>query len=330
MKTLFAIVVAALVGVVAAFAHEPGEHASTEGLFGLKPEYIHTLLNPIPVYGLALGAFSLILALVARNKTAQVISLALLVLCAVSAWPVLFFGQHGYNHLAPQLDTESKQWLDVHMHRAERFIYSFYATAILGIAALVAFKKFPRGAIALSVFTLLASLASLGIGGWISRAGGQVSHSEFRDEGASSPSAPAQHDGHEHGGEKMQTTNTSGGHQHDTTKQSQAEKPRTPDTPEAIWKEIHKHHSELEPAMTGKTFGEGHPHTDAIRELLKALVAIAHPSHKAAVQSGADKINRALDDLHKSAEAGNETASEANFKQFGEALNQLEEQMKKQ
>ena len=109
MKTLFAIVVAALVGVVAAFAHEPGEHASTEGLFGLKPEYIHTLLNPIPVYGLALGAFSLILALVARNKTAQVISLALLVLCAVSAWPVLFFGQHGYNHLAPQLDTESKQ-----------------------------------------------------------------------------------------------------------------------------------------------------------------------------------------------------------------------------
>src|SRR5206468_1733981 len=109
----------------------------------------------------------------------------------------------------------------------------------------------------------------------------------------------------EHGGEKMQTTNTSGGHQHETTKQPQTEKPRTPDTPEGIWKEIHKHHSELGSAMTGRRLGEVHPHADAIRDLLKALVAVVHPDHKKAVQSGADKINRALDELHKSADAAN-------------------------
>ena len=193
MKTLFAIVVAGLLSMAAAFAHEPGEHASTEGLFGLKPEYIHTLINPIPVYGLALSAASLALALIARNKAAQVISLVLLVLCAASAWPVLYYGQHGYNHLASQLDDESKQWLDVHMDRAERFIYAFYATALLGIAALVSFKKFPRAAKPLSIVTLLASLAVLAIGGWISRAGGQVSHSEFREGSPPTNAVPHEH-----------------------------------------------------------------------------------------------------------------------------------------
>ncbi len=214
MKLLIAIFVAALMGAATVFGHEPGEDASTEGLFSLKAEYVHTLLNPIPVYGLALGALSLALALLARNKTAQIISLILIVLCSAAAWPVLYYGQHGYNHLFPQLDTESQQWLDVHMHRAEQFICAFYATAILGIAGLFCFRKFPSAAKALSIVTLLASLASLGIGGWISRAGGQVSHSEFREEGATPPST-AQHDAHEHGGEKMQTTNTSGGHQHE-------------------------------------------------------------------------------------------------------------------
>jgi len=176
--------------------------------------------------------------------------------------------------------------------------------------------------------TLLASLISLRIGGWISRAGGQVSHSEFREEGATPPSS--QHAGHEHGVEKMQTTNTSGGHQHEMTKQPQGEQPRTPDTPEAIWTEIHKHHSALESSVTEKKLGEVHPHADAIRELLKALVAVAHPSHKAADQGGADNINRALDNLQKAIDAGNETATQESFKQFGEALTQLEEQMKKQ
>src|SRR2546425_343340 len=87
------------------------------------------------------SAATLLLSLLARNKTAQFISLVLIVLCSAAAWPVLYYGQHGYNHLFPQLDTESQQWLDVHMHRAEQFIYAFYATAILGIAALVSCRK---------------------------------------------------------------------------------------------------------------------------------------------------------------------------------------------
>lgn len=197
MKKSIAVVMAAACGVVAAVAHEPGEHASTAGIFGLKAEYVHVLINPLPVYGLALGAVALIAAWLARSRSAQVIALLLIVFSSAMAWPVLYFGQHGYNHLYPQLDTESQQWLATHMNRAEGFIYIFYTTAILGAAALASFKKFPKAARALSIVTLLASFISVGIGGWISRAGGEASHSEFREGEPPTNSMPA--DEHVHG-----------------------------------------------------------------------------------------------------------------------------------
>ncbi len=162
-----------------AFAHQM-QGGSTKGLFGLKPEYVHVLLNPLPVYGL---------------------SMLLAVICAASAWPVLYYGQHGYNHLYPQLDTESQQWLDVHMERAEKFIYAFYLTALLGIAAILVQKKLPRASKALTGLTLAAAIASVGIGAWISRAGGKVSHSEFRNEDEPQPSA---HDMHGQSHDEMQ------------------------------------------------------------------------------------------------------------------------------
>jgi hypothetical protein len=193
MKTIAAIILAVLVGTSAVFAHQMAG-GGAKGLFGLKAEYVHVLLNPIPVYGLSIGVLVLAVALPARSQAARNIGLALIIFCAASAWPVLYYGQHGYNHLYPQLDTESQQWLNVHMERAERFIYAFYLTALLGIAALITQKKFPKTNKALTFLSLLAAIASLGIGGWISRAGGEVSHSEFRNN-ESPPPMPA----HEHG-----------------------------------------------------------------------------------------------------------------------------------
>jgi len=78
------------------------------------------------------------------------------------------------------------------MSRAERFIYFFYAAAALGLSALI-FRKSPKAFRWLTVSTLALSCISLGLGAWIARAGGEVSHSEFRYE-QSPPEAPA----HEH------------------------------------------------------------------------------------------------------------------------------------
>ncbi len=197
MKTIAATVLATFLGASFAFAHQT-EGGSTEGLFGLKAEYVHVLLNPLPVYGLTMGVLVLAAGLFARSKAARNIGLVLIVLCAASAWPVLYYGQHGYDHLYPQLDAESQQWLKVHMDRAERFIYAFYLAALLGIASLAVQKKRPKAANILTLLTLVTAIASVGIGGWISRAGGQASHSEFRGEAAPPDVPTPQHDAHEH------------------------------------------------------------------------------------------------------------------------------------
>ncbi|MDB6111270.1 MAG: hypothetical protein JWR69_3020 [Pedosphaera sp.] len=324
MKKIIAIAFGFLAGTSLALAHQ-AQGGSTNGLFGLKAEYLHVLLNPLPVYGLAMGVLVLAAALVVRSKAARNIGLVLIVLCAASAWPVLYYGQHGYNHLHPQLDTESQQWLDAHMERAERFIYAFYLTALLGIATFLLQKRLPKTAKALTLLSLLSAVASVGIGGWISCVGGAVSHSEFRDEDPP-PAAPAHpHNMPDQPGGKLQTTNTADVHAPAAPKKTQL-----PNTPEGIWEEIHKHHSALESAIKANKLGDIHPHAMAIKDLTKALVDVVHPDHKPVVQSGADKINLAVSDMHKAAHADDQGAAEANFKRFDEAAKQLEEQMKKQ
>ncbi len=194
MKSLKIII--ALLGVVSvassvALAQEGEIHASGGGLFGLPPEYVHILINPMPVYGMAMGILALGAALLLRNKTAQVIGLGLVILAAASAWPVAHFGESAYKQIRGLADEAGQVALDEHMERADKLIYFFYATALLGVAALVSLKKFPKAATPLAVVTLVAAIASLGAGGWISKAGGQIRHPEFRE--AAPPPGDAEH-----------------------------------------------------------------------------------------------------------------------------------------
>jgi hypothetical protein len=210
MKTIATVAILILISASLLPAHEM-EGGSASGLFGLKPEYVHVLINPLPVYGLAIASFVLVTGLLARKPPVRVMGLVLVFLCAASAWPVLIYGQHGYNHLHDQLDTESLQWLDAHMDRAEKFIYVFYATAAVALAALLLQGKFPKSIVPLSTVALLLAIASIGLGAWISRAGGQIAHSEFRTE-ASAPESNSPAHNHEEPGSTA--TNAAAQHTH--------------------------------------------------------------------------------------------------------------------
>ena len=101
-----------------------------------QPEYVHVLLNPLPVYGLALSALALVLALAVRSRPAQVIALILVALCAGSAWPVYQYGEGGYYRVKAMADAAGGAWLGAHQRRAERFIWAFYALAALAVVAI--------------------------------------------------------------------------------------------------------------------------------------------------------------------------------------------------
>jgi hypothetical protein len=162
-----------------------------------QPEYIHVLINPLPVYGLAMGLIGLIIGLLMRSREARVVAISLILIAAASAWPVLHYGQQGYDRVKGMSDPEGERWLDEHMRRAEELVYVFYAVGVFALVSIGAEWKRSRAALPLAIGTLVLTLTGLSIGGYIAYAGGHVRHKEFRFEPAPEPRAE-EHQRHEH------------------------------------------------------------------------------------------------------------------------------------
>lgn len=152
-----------------------------------KPEYVHVLLNPLPVYGLAVGVVGLIIALLLKSRAARVTALALVMLGAASAWPVYYYGEAGSDRVKTMVDDEGDKWLEEHMRRGEQLIYVFYIVAALSALAITAEFIAPRAAVPIAIATLILAVANLGVGAYIAQAGGRVRHKEFRFEAPPEP-----------------------------------------------------------------------------------------------------------------------------------------------
>jgi hypothetical protein len=147
-----------------------------------QPEYVHVLLNPLPIYGLASGWIGLIITLFLRSRRAQIATLALVLISSVSAWPVYEFGEQAYDRVLTMTDDDGHAWLDEHRDRAEDFIWIFYALAVLSAIAIAAPMKWPKSSGPLVIAVILLGAVTLGTGGYIAYAGGRIRHREFRNE----------------------------------------------------------------------------------------------------------------------------------------------------
>ena len=158
-----------------------------------QPEYIHVLINPLPIYGLAMGLLGLIVAFFLKSRRAQIATLIVVLVSAASAFPVYEFGEQAYDRVLSMADEPGRAWLDQHQDRAEDLIWFFYGLAVLSAVALVAPRKWPRSATPLVIAVILLSAVTLGLGGYIAYAGGKIRHREFRNV-----PPPAKKPGEEH------------------------------------------------------------------------------------------------------------------------------------
>ena len=147
-----------------------------------QPEYIHVLLNPLPLYGLSMGLIGLLIALLLRSRPAKIATLAIVLISAASAWPVFEFGEQAYDPVLSMADEDGQAWLKEHQDRAQDLIYFFYALAVLTAAAILAPIKWPKSSVPLAIIVLLFGSVVLGMGGYIAYAGGKIRHREFRNE----------------------------------------------------------------------------------------------------------------------------------------------------
>jgi hypothetical protein len=162
------------------------------------PEYLHILINPMPVYGLAIGVLALALALLLRNQRVTLAALVLVFVSALSAWPTYHYGEAAYDRVKAMSDPAGEQWLDEHMARGEKMIWLFYVLAGVAAIGVGAVLKWPRTSFSITLGTLVLGGATLGTGGYIAYAGGHVRHKEFRFE----PPPQARAEEHHHGAEQ--------------------------------------------------------------------------------------------------------------------------------
>jgi hypothetical protein len=146
-----------------------------------QPEYIHVLINPLPIYGLLMGWIGLVIAVSLNSRRAQVATLALVLITSASAWPAYEFGEQAYDRVLSMADEDGKAWLDEHKDRGEDLIWIFYALAVLSAIAITAPIKWPKSSTPLVIAVIFFGAVTLGIGGYIAYAGGKIRHREFRN-----------------------------------------------------------------------------------------------------------------------------------------------------
>src|SRR5438128_1312619 len=159
-----------------------------------QPEYVHVLLNPLPVYGLLIAWIGLIIGLISKSRRAQLATLVLVLVSSLSAWPVYEFGQQAYDRALSMTDEDGERWLDEHRDRGEDLIWIFYALAALSAAAIAAPIKWPKSSVPLVIAVILLGAAALGTGGYIAYAGGRIRHREFRNEPAPPKRSEQEHE----------------------------------------------------------------------------------------------------------------------------------------
>ena len=158
-----------------------------------KPEYIHVVLNHLPIYGTMLGAVALAVSLLLRSRSAQIIALLLTLIAGASSYPVFVSGQRAYKSIRSVSDDAGADWLDEHMDRAEKTIGAFYLLALLALAGLLVPIKWPKSGTPLVALTLAVAILCSGIAIYIAQAGGRVRHPEFRPSESPTPSPESHH-----------------------------------------------------------------------------------------------------------------------------------------
>src|ERR1044071_2797479 len=108
-----------------------------------EPEYVHVLLNPLPVYGLAVGLIGLLVAICFRSRAATVVALVVVFISAAAAWPVYEYGEQAYDRVFAMTDNDGQASAGRPQGACRKFIWFFYALEMLSAIALIAPIKWP-------------------------------------------------------------------------------------------------------------------------------------------------------------------------------------------
>ncbi len=158
-----------------------------------QPEYVHVLINHLPLTGLFAALLCLVGALIARKRAAIYLGMGLVSLFALSAWPVSEYGEDGYDRVYSMADDAGDAYLKQHRELADKWTWLFYVTAASAAIGMGVGWKWPKCLVPTASAVAVLALCSLAAGAVIAEYGGKVRHPEFRRAGDLKAAQPSAH-----------------------------------------------------------------------------------------------------------------------------------------
>ena len=151
------------------------------------PEYIHIILNHLPLVGFLAGGIPLLIGALFKKEALVRTGVLLVLVFGAPAYFIMETGQEAEERLAhgetaAVIDELSHEFLHEHEERAEIAIISIYVTLGLAVLCLAATFSVKKTVTPLAWVTLLSLAVSLGLTTWTAQAGGRIRHPEFRTE----------------------------------------------------------------------------------------------------------------------------------------------------
>ncbi len=171
------------------------------------PEYIHIILNHLPLVGFLAGGIPLLIGALFKKEALVRTGVLLVLVFGAPAYFIMETGEEAEERLAHGetevvIDELSHEFLHEHKERADIAIISIYVTLGLAVLCLAATFIVKKIGTPLAWVTLLSLAVSLGLTTWTAQAGGRIRHPEFRTEAdikAVQTHTEPEEESHEHG-----------------------------------------------------------------------------------------------------------------------------------
>lgn len=146
----------------------------------MNPSQIHLALTHAPIILSIAGFVILLVSFITRNLVVRKTALYIILFAGIISIPVYFSGE-GTEELIEDLPGISENRIEEHEELAKIAFIAMLATGITALLGLFFFNK--KSEKALSIITLVLALGTSVIMAQTAHLGGQISHSEIRNEG---------------------------------------------------------------------------------------------------------------------------------------------------
>jgi uncharacterized membrane protein len=143
--------------------------------------YLHVIINHFPIVGVIIGTLLLIAGMIFKNEGIKISGLGTLVFAALMAVIVDLTGDPA-KEAVKGLPDFVQSLISRHEDIASVALFLLIPAGLLAALTLYSIYKKERSVRFLLIITLVLSLVSCAAMGYVGRTGGQIRHTEFRND----------------------------------------------------------------------------------------------------------------------------------------------------